>query len=92
MQVASAIDKFKGELEERRYKFNIGVVMGEVRKTLKWADGKQVKAEVDRQVGVACPSPTCMPPAAHMHTNAHSPLLSPLTHTLADPLHFCICG
>lgn len=40
----------KKELVEKRYKFNIGGLMQEVRKKLLWADGKEIKNEVDRQI------------------------------------------
>ena len=33
-----------------RYRFNVGVIMQEVRQELKWADGKEIKNEVDLQV------------------------------------------
>jgi glutaminyl-tRNA synthetase len=33
-----------------RYRFNVGVIMQEVRQELKWADGKAIKNEVDLQV------------------------------------------
>ncbi|XP_050422809.1 probable glutamine--tRNA ligase [Adelges cooleyi] len=48
--VGSVISKSKNELIEKRYKFNIGGLMQEVRKLLPWADGKAVKNEVDIQV------------------------------------------
>jgi glutaminyl-tRNA synthetase len=40
----------KTKLVEQRYEFPIGTLLGEVRKRLKWADGKAVKAEMDVQV------------------------------------------
>ncbi|XP_050535028.1 probable glutamine--tRNA ligase [Daktulosphaira vitifoliae] len=48
--VKSIITQSKNELLEKRYKFNIGGLMQEVRKQLPWADGKTVKNEVDIQV------------------------------------------
>lgn len=48
--VKSIISLNKNELLEKRYKFNIGGLMQEVRKQLPWADGKTVKNEVDIQV------------------------------------------
>lgn len=33
-----------------RYHFNVGLILQEVRKELKWADGKALKNEVDLQV------------------------------------------
>ena len=44
------IGKYKSALIDQRYKFNMGSIMGEARKKLKWADGKAVKSEVDMQV------------------------------------------
>ncbi len=38
------------KLVEQRYDFPIGTLLSEVRKRLKWADGKAVKAEMDVQV------------------------------------------
>ena len=67
IQVSSACGKFRCELVERRYRFNVGQLMGEVRGSLKWADGKQVKQEVDRQVGRATP-PTH---TTQTHTHTH---------------------
>lgn len=44
------ISKNKDELLEKRYKFNIGGLMQDVRKQLLWADGKAIKNEVDSQI------------------------------------------
>ena len=44
------IGKYKSTLVDQRYKFNMGSIMGEARKKLKWADGKAIKSEVDMQV------------------------------------------
>ena len=44
------MSKNKAELVEKRYKFNIGFLLGEIKKDLKWADGKTVKDEYDAQV------------------------------------------
>lgn len=49
-KVAFIITQNKYELIEKRYKFNIGGLMQEVRKQLPWADGKIVKNEVDAQI------------------------------------------
>ena len=49
-EVSNSIAKVKSELLEKRYKFNTGPLMAEVRKNLKWADGKAVKSEFDMQV------------------------------------------
>jgi len=48
--VESIICQNKNELLEKRYKFNIGGLMQEVRKKLPWADGKIIKNEVDNQI------------------------------------------
>lgn len=48
--VESIISKNKNELVEKRYKFNIGSLMQEVRKQLPWGDGKAIKIEVDNQI------------------------------------------
>ena len=49
-EVSNSIEKVKSELLEKRYKFNTGPLMAEVRKKLKWADGKAVKSEFDMQI------------------------------------------
>nr|CAG4649950.1 EOG090X01EL [Sida crystallina] len=38
------------EIKEKRYRFNVGLIMSEVRNALKWADGKKVKSEIDVQL------------------------------------------
>uniref|UniRef100_A0A3Q1G3W9 Glutamine--tRNA ligase n=1 Tax=Acanthochromis polyacanthus TaxID=80966 RepID=A0A3Q1G3W9_9TELE len=48
--VESVIKKHKEQLLEERYRFNMGLLMGEARSALKWADGKAIKNEVDMQV------------------------------------------
>ncbi|KAL0274189.1 UNVERIFIED_CONTAM: hypothetical protein PYX00_006671 [Menopon gallinae] len=48
--VGQVIQKYKDELMKQRYHFNVGLIMQEVRKELKWADGKAIKSEVDLQV------------------------------------------
>ncbi|XP_077369978.1 glutamine--tRNA ligase [Festucalex cinctus] len=48
--VESVIKKHKEQLEKERYHFNMGLLMGDVRSALKWADGKVLKNEVDMQV------------------------------------------
>lgn len=48
--VESIIFENKDELIEKRYKFNIGGLMQEVRKKLPWADGKAIKNEMDNQI------------------------------------------
>eukprot|EP01061_Rhynchopus_euleeides_P043354 TRINITY_DN756_c1_g3_i1.p1 TRINITY_DN756_c1_g3~~TRINITY_DN756_c1_g3_i1.p1 ORF type:complete len:701 (+),score=313.50 TRINITY_DN756_c1_g3_i1:209-2104(+) len=51
-EVAAAIAKQKADIEQQRYKFNTGRMLGDLRKTeaLKWADGEAMKEEVDKQV------------------------------------------
>ncbi len=49
-QVKEIIDENKTKLSEQRYDFSIGTLLSEVRKRLKWADGKAVKEEMDVQV------------------------------------------
>uniref|UniRef100_A0A1A7YBV8 Glutamine--tRNA ligase n=1 Tax=Iconisemion striatum TaxID=60296 RepID=A0A1A7YBV8_9TELE len=48
--VESIIKKHKEQLLKERYRFNMGLLMGEARSALKWADGKVIKNEVDMQV------------------------------------------
>ncbi|XP_069684167.1 probable glutamine--tRNA ligase [Periplaneta americana] len=48
--VEKVIKKYREELLEKRYRFNVGTIMQEVRTMLKWADGKAIKNEVDLQV------------------------------------------
>ena len=48
--IEEVITQHKAELLEQRYNFSVGTLLGEVRKRLKWADGKAVKDEMDAQV------------------------------------------
>ncbi|XP_054465052.1 glutamine--tRNA ligase [Anoplopoma fimbria] len=48
--VELVIKKHKEQLLKERYHFNMGLLMGEGRSALKWADGKVIKNEVDMQV------------------------------------------
>ncbi|OCT85866.1 glutamine--tRNA ligase [Xenopus laevis] len=48
--VEAVIQKFKAQLLAERYRFNMGLLMGDARNQLKWADGKIIKNEVDMQV------------------------------------------
>ncbi|CAI9605285.1 unnamed protein product, partial [Staurois parvus] len=48
--VEAVIQTYKEQLLEERYRFNMGLLMGEARNRLKWADGKIIKNEVDMQV------------------------------------------
>uniref|UniRef100_A0A3Q3ETX9 Glutamine--tRNA ligase n=1 Tax=Labrus bergylta TaxID=56723 RepID=A0A3Q3ETX9_9LABR len=47
--VEKVIKKHKEQLLKERYRFNMGLLMGEARAALKWADGKVIKNEVDMQ-------------------------------------------
>ncbi|KAK1899298.1 Glutamine--tRNA ligase [Dissostichus eleginoides] len=48
--VESVTKKHKEKLLVERFHFNMGLLMGEARSALKWADGKVIKNEVDLQV------------------------------------------
>jgi len=48
--VEAAINRHRPQLLEERYRFNMGLLMGEARAVLKWADGRMIKHEVDMQV------------------------------------------
>ncbi|XP_078066146.1 glutamine--tRNA ligase [Mustelus asterias] len=48
--VEAAVCKYRNQIMLDRYRFNMGLLMGEVRNKLKWADGKIIKNEVDLQV------------------------------------------
>jgi len=50
-EVTKVIEAHKSGLLEKRYRYNMGLVMGETRKSiLKWADGKTLKEEIDAAV------------------------------------------
>ncbi|XP_046612758.1 probable glutamine--tRNA ligase isoform X1 [Neodiprion virginianus] len=49
-EVEILIEKHKDEILEKRYRFNSGPLMQEVRKILQWADGKAVKSEIEIQL------------------------------------------
>ncbi|XP_046487003.1 probable glutamine--tRNA ligase [Neodiprion pinetum] len=49
-EVEILIKKHKDEILEKRYRFNSGPLMQEVRKILQWADGKAVKSEIEIQL------------------------------------------
>ncbi|XP_066583934.1 probable glutamine--tRNA ligase [Prorops nasuta] len=49
-EVEKQIKKHKEEICEKRYRFNSGPLMQDVRNILKWADGKAVKNEFDVQL------------------------------------------
>jgi len=46
-EVARVIGAHRAELVEKRYRFNVFPLMSEIRNTLKWADGKHIKSEID---------------------------------------------
>ena len=48
--IEDVIGQNKTKLLEQKYDFPVGTLLGEVRKRLKWADGKAVKDEMDVQV------------------------------------------
>ncbi|NWX20656.1 SYQ ligase, partial [Aegotheles bennettii] len=48
--VEAVISEHRAELLAERYRFNMGLLMGEARSRLRWADGKTIKNEVDLQV------------------------------------------
>lgn len=48
--VMQVIHKYKARLLEERYSFNMGRLYAEARQLLKWADGGQIKNEIDAQV------------------------------------------
>lgn len=50
LAVENAINKSKKEILEKRYRFNSGILLQEVRNTLKWADFRDVKNEIDVQL------------------------------------------
>eukprot|EP00731_Ephydatia_muelleri_P001161 Em0001g1161a len=48
-EAKGVIKAHEEELKERRYTYPVGVLIGEVRDRLKWADGKLVKEAVERE-------------------------------------------
>lgn len=50
LAVEKAISKYKADIEDKRYRFNSGILLQEVRNSLRWADFKDVKNEVDVQL------------------------------------------
>jgi glutaminyl-tRNA synthetase len=50
IKVQELLKTHHAELVEKRYRFNLGLLMAELRNKLKWADGKLVKNEMDSQV------------------------------------------
>jgi len=56
--VLEKIEKNLGQIKTQRYRFNSGPLMGMIRKELKWADGKLVKAEIESQIAAILGSKT----------------------------------
>ena len=50
LQVLEVIGQNRDELLDRRYSFPVGKLMGAVREKLKWADGKLIKENIEKQV------------------------------------------
>lgn len=48
--VENHLGSVKNELLEKRYRYNFGLIMQNVRADLEWADGKAVRSEIDVQV------------------------------------------
>lgn len=48
--VATLLSEKKAELEEKRYRVNIGVYLQTLRNKLKWADGKLLSDELNEQL------------------------------------------
>ena len=49
-EVETCIQKVKADILSKRYRYPTGMLMGQVRKNLPWADGKMVKSEIDMQI------------------------------------------
>ncbi|XP_022920273.2 probable glutamine--tRNA ligase [Onthophagus taurus] len=48
--IEKQIGEVKEELLEKRYRYNVGLIMQKVRNELPWADGKAIKNEMDVQI------------------------------------------
>ncbi|KAI8772081.1 glutamine--tRNA ligase [Biomphalaria glabrata] len=48
--VEEVVKKYKEALKEKRYHYNTGPLLGEIKTKIKWADGKAVKNELDMQI------------------------------------------
>ncbi|KAH7440393.1 hypothetical protein KP509_04G104900 [Ceratopteris richardii] len=48
--VEAVIEECKSQILAERYRINVGILLGKVRKELPWADGKTVKEEMDTQL------------------------------------------
>lgn len=55
-QIEKSVEKYiatvKSELLEKRYRYNSGLIMQNVRNELPWAEGRAIKNEVDLQVSI----------------------------------------
>ncbi|XP_076392899.1 glutaminyl-tRNA synthetase [Megachile rotundata] len=76
-EVEKVIHAHKIEILEKRYHFNVGPLMQQVRSTLKWADGKAIKNEFDVQMldllGPKCDSDLAPPPKSTKQTKTKTP-------------------
>lgn len=50
LAVELVVKKYKDEILSKRYTFNKGILMREVNNNLKWADGKDIKNEIEVQI------------------------------------------
>ncbi|KAK3797448.1 hypothetical protein RRG08_011699 [Elysia crispata] len=48
--VEEVVKKHKDELQSKRYHYNTGPMLGEIKSKIRWADGKAVKHELDMQI------------------------------------------
>uniref|UniRef100_A0A182VST4 Probable glutamine--tRNA ligase n=1 Tax=Anopheles minimus TaxID=112268 RepID=A0A182VST4_9DIPT len=48
--VETTIAKYRDDIVQQRYRFNVGKLLTEIRAALPWVDGKALKSEVDVQV------------------------------------------
>ncbi|VDN55834.1 unnamed protein product [Dracunculus medinensis] len=49
-EVAKIISKYKEDLLSKRYNYNVGKIVSDVKSALKWADGASIKKEVDTRI------------------------------------------
>lgn len=49
-EVGRVIDEHRAEIIAKGYQFSISILINEVRTALKWADGKVLKAEIDKEL------------------------------------------
>ncbi|CAL7935098.1 unnamed protein product [Xylocopa violacea] len=76
-EVEKVINTHRTEIIEKRYHFNVGPLMQQVRNTLKWADGKAIKNEFDVQMldllGPKCDSDLAPQPKPGKQTKTKKP-------------------